>query len=218
MPGTLDRETMEAVGVLAKAVDQARIPGVLEFRMLAGALRKALDSHREEDLIVAAAIFEALDSGFRSQIVERAWSEAESFVKAHAHPDTPLPAAAGDGDLLRPKPRSDDTARPIQTPRVPPKARPRSATSFLAALNGGSRPKSSVPPKEAEPILTARPPGGSPQNSSHAGDSGLDPESAAEDSRTAAKARLQAEVNAARIHRPGQVPRAASIRRQGKDE
>ncbi|ALG74100.1 hypothetical protein VY88_18735 [Azospirillum thiophilum] len=118
--GTLDRETLEAVGVLARAVDGERVPGVLECRLLANALRRTLDSGRELELAEASRVFRTLDADLRDRIVARARQEARQ--------------ARGQGT---------DAARQAVTQEGPAAERPaaaepkaRAGTNFLAALNG----------------------------------------------------------------------------------
>lgn len=113
---SLDRDTLDAIGVLARAVDHERIPGVPEFRLLSNALRRAIDFQAEEELGEAARLFQTMDSDSRARIVERAAVEARaSRSNAVTVESPPLPAATG---------------RPILSA-------PRSAgSSFLSALNG----------------------------------------------------------------------------------
>lgn len=114
---SLDRDTLDAIGVLARAVDHERIPGVPEFRLLSNALRRAIDFQAEEELGEAARLFQTMDSNSRARIVERAAVEARaSRSNAVTVESPPLPVAA--------------TGRPILSA-------PRSAgSSFLSALNG----------------------------------------------------------------------------------
>ncbi|MBP2314620.1 hypothetical protein [Azospirillum soli] len=124
---TLDHDTLQAVGVLARAVEQARMPGVLEFRLLSNALNRAIETRGERDLHEAARVFQTLDRDCRERIVERA--------NAMAHAE----AAGG----RRP---STAPVRSITLPSLGKAAR--SATGFLAALNGGrSKPSSKAPAK-----------------------------------------------------------------------
>ncbi len=114
---TLDSPTLDAIGVLTRAVEQERVPGVMEFRLLANALRRAVDSRSEQELNEAARVFQTLDPEFRGRIVERAKTEAHAQAsRAGAVTVTvdspPLPG--------RPAPRAPRSA----------------ASSFLAALNG----------------------------------------------------------------------------------
>ncbi len=124
--GTLDRETLEAVGVLARAVERERVPGVLECRLLANALKRTLDSGRERELTEASRVFRTLDTDLRERIVARARVEAQQ-VRAEA------------------KVRNTDHEAvtqeiPAVTRRAPePKGREpkaRAGSNFLAALNG----------------------------------------------------------------------------------
>ncbi|PWC46570.1 hypothetical protein [Azospirillum sp. TSA6c] len=125
--GTLDRETLEAVGVLARAVERERVPGVLECRLLANALKRTLDSGRENELTEASRVFRTLDAELRDRIVARARVEAQQArtqAKATETVDT-------------------DASRDVVTQEIPaiparrgaePKGR--AGTNFLAALNG----------------------------------------------------------------------------------
>jgi hypothetical protein len=115
---SLDRDTLDAIGVLARAVDHERTPGVPEFRLLSNALRRAIERQAEEELSEAARLFQTMDSDCRARIVERATVEARaraSRSNAVTVEIPPLPVAAG---------------RPIlSTPRS-------AGSSFLSALNG----------------------------------------------------------------------------------
>ncbi|PWC75023.1 hypothetical protein [Azospirillum sp. TSH64] len=125
--GTLDRETLEAVGVLARAVERERVPGVLECRLLANALKRTLDSGRENELTEASRVFRTLDAELRERIVARARVEAQ---QARVQAKTAETAGI-------------DTSRDVVTQEIPalparivaePKGR--AGTNFLAALNG----------------------------------------------------------------------------------
>ncbi|WP_395457414.1 hypothetical protein ACHMW5_21560 (plasmid) [Azospirillum melinis] len=125
--GTLDRETLEAVGVLARAVERERVPGVLECRLLANALKRTLDSGRENELSEASRVFRTLDAELRDRIVARARVEAQQAR-----------AQAKAGETV-----GTDASRDVVTQEIPaiparrgaePKGR--AGTNFLAALNG----------------------------------------------------------------------------------
>jgi len=125
--GTLDRETLEAVGVLARAVERERVPGVLECRLLANALKRTLDSGRENELTEASRVFRTLDAELRERIVARARVEAQQ-----ARAQAKASETAG-----------TDASRDVVTQEIPalparraaePKGR--AGTNFLAALNG----------------------------------------------------------------------------------
>ena len=127
MPGTLDRETLEAVGVLARAVERERVPGVLECRLLANALKRTLDSGRENELNEASRVFRTLDAELRDRIVARARVEAQQ-ARAQAKATETV---------------ESDASRDVVTQEIPaiparraaePKGR--AGTNFLAALNG----------------------------------------------------------------------------------
>lgn len=125
--GTLDRETLEAVGVLARAVERERVPGVLECRLLANALKRTLDSGRERELTEASRVFRTLDVDLRERIVARARVEAQQAraqAKAAAAPDTAIDRE----EVTQEIPALP--ARRISEPKG------RAGTNFLAALNG----------------------------------------------------------------------------------
>lgn len=117
--GPLDHQTLEAIDVLARAVDQARVPGVLEFRLLANALRRAIDSRGSRELQEAARVYQTLDRDFRARIIERAQAEARACVEQGNSAKTATPEAG---------------------------ATVRAGSGFLAALNGGRAP---APPAQS---------------------------------------------------------------------
>ncbi|CAO3439433.1 hypothetical protein [Azospirillum endophyticum] len=125
--GTLDRETLEAVGVLARAVERERVPGVLECRLLANALRRTLDSGQERELTEASRVFRTLDSDLRERIVARARVEAKE-TRAQAK-----------GAETAAKPDGRDVVTQ-EIPAIPARRAPEpkggAGTNFLAALNG----------------------------------------------------------------------------------
>jgi len=122
--GTLDRETLEAVGVLARAVERERVPGVLECRLLANALKRTLDSGRENELTEASRVFRTLDAELRDRIVARARVEAQ---QARAQ------AKATETDAGRDVVTQEIPALPARRAAEP---KGRAGTNFLAALNG----------------------------------------------------------------------------------
>ena len=126
--GTLDHDTLQAVGVLVRAVEQTRVPGVLEFRLLTNALNRAIESRGERDLHEAARVFQSLDRDFRARIVERANEMARAQVGASAP---------------REAKQAPPPVRSVMLPSLGKAAR--SATGFLAALNG-SRAAAPKPP------------------------------------------------------------------------
>ncbi|MDQ2104611.1 hypothetical protein QSG27_18065, partial [Azospirillum sp. C340-1] len=87
---TLDRETLQAVGVLKRAVDEARVPGVLEFRLLSSALSRTLESENIRELDEAKRVYETLDGECRTLIVD--W--ATTLAHAEAAGRHPAPAEA----------------------------------------------------------------------------------------------------------------------------
>lgn len=128
--GPLDHHTLEAIGVLARAVDQARVPGVLEFRLLANALRRAMDSRADRELQEAARVYQTLDRDFRQRIIQQAEVEAR--------------ACAGQGDDAK-------TGISDAGPAV------RAGSSFLAALNGGQTPAPRAPARTQRELLPGEP-------------------------------------------------------------
>lgn len=125
--GTLDRETLEAVGVLARAVERERVPGVLECRLLANALKRTLDSGGERELNEASRVFRTLDVDLRERIVARARTEAQQ-ARAQAKA-----ADAAGADADRDVVTQEIPALPARLVNEP---KGRAGTNFLAALNG----------------------------------------------------------------------------------
>lgn len=181
--GTLDRETLQAVGVLKRAVEEARVPGVLEFRLLSSALSRTLESENPRELDEAKRVYETLDGECRTLIVDwattLAHAEAADRRGPHAEVESgveraveakaiPIAAAA-----LQPAASS-----PLEPPLGPPPGlrggrTMRPATGFLAALNGVRSASRSQP--QGQPL-------------------GQPPVDGAPDSRTTAKSRLMAAV------------------------
>jgi hypothetical protein len=130
--GTLDRETLEAVGVLARAVERERVPGVLECRLLANALKRTLDSGRERELTEASRVFRTLDVDLRDRIVARARMEAQQ-TRAQAKA-----AVAPDSSVDREVVTQEIPALPVWRVSDPKgrEQKARAGTNFLAALNG----------------------------------------------------------------------------------
>ncbi|WP_247874183.1 hypothetical protein [Azospirillum sp. TSH58] len=155
--GTLDRETLQAVGVLKRAVDEARVPGVLEFRLLSSALDRTLETEDLHELNEAKRVYETLDGECRTLVVERATTlaraeaaerrapsgEVEAEIVPVAVPVT-VPAAA----VKSPSPELPPSELPAAG--SPPGLRGgrtmRPATGFLAALNGVRSASRSRPP------------------------------------------------------------------------
>lgn len=131
--GTLDRETLEAVGVLARAVERERVPGVLECRLLANALKRTLDSGRERELNEASRVFRTLDVDLRERIVARARVEAQQAraqAKMAQVKTVDLTGAANsESDVVT----QEIPALPARLVNEP---KGRAGTNFLAALNG----------------------------------------------------------------------------------
>ncbi|BAI76021.1 hypothetical protein AZL_d01950 (plasmid) [Azospirillum sp. B510] len=135
--GSLDRETLEAVGVLARAVERERVPGVLECRLLANALRRTLDSGGERELTEASRVFRTLDIDLRERIVSRARLEAQQTRDQVRKAGAKGPEAAGqpaeEEVVTLEIPALDIPAIPARRPAEP---KDRAGTNFLAALNG----------------------------------------------------------------------------------
>lgn len=135
--GTLDRETLEAVGVLARAVERERVPGVLECRLLANALKRTLDSGRERELTEASRVFRTLDVDLRERIVARARLEAQQ-TRAQTKGTQMKGAATPDTAIDREEVTQEIPALPVWRISEPKGREPkgRAGTNFLAALNG----------------------------------------------------------------------------------
>ena len=123
--GALDRETLEAVGVLARAVERERVPGVLECRLLANALKRTLDSGQERELAEASRVFRTLNTDLRERIVARARVEAQQ-ARAEAKGKTADRSAD----------REAVTQEMLSLPREAVEPKARAGSNFLAALNG----------------------------------------------------------------------------------
>ncbi|WP_244947924.1 hypothetical protein [Azospirillum baldaniorum] len=187
--GTLDRETLQAVGVLKRAVDEARVPGVLEFRLLSSALDRTLETEDLHELNEAKRVYETLDGECRTLVVERATSLAHAEAAERRAPHEEVEAVIVPVAAAKPQP-------PASSPSAPPAGPPpglrggrtmRPATGFLAALNGVRSASRSQPP-------------------------GQRTEDGAPDSRATAKSRLMAAVeerresdHGARFHSGGPV-------------
>lgn len=108
-PSVFDDDTIRSIRVLAAAVERERVPGVVEFRLLADALDRALADRDHDELERAAVAYGALDVEFRRRIAERARALATAV-------------------------RADPTM--VEAPRRPAE-QPRAPTGLLAALNYG---------------------------------------------------------------------------------
>ncbi|WP_449228063.1 hypothetical protein [Azospirillum argentinense] len=162
----MDRETLQAVGVLKRAVDEARVPGVLEFRLLSSALDRTLETEDLHELNEAKRVYETLDGECRTLVVERATSlahaeaaerrapagEAEVEEEREALPAfRPLPVAAAVPPPIPPGAEAPTMGTPSGPPQGPPPGlrggrTMRPATGFLAALNGVRSAARSQPP------------------------------------------------------------------------
>lgn len=129
--GTLDHETLQAVGVLKRAVEQARVTGVLEFRLLAAALDRTLESHSVRELDEAKRVFDTLDGEIRARIVE--------YANAEARAEAGTQGARGPVAASAPEAKRTTLRKAV-----------RSATGFLAALNGARGGTQSSTPASAD--------------------------------------------------------------------
>ena len=132
--GSLDHETLQAVGVLMRAVEQARVPGVLEFRYLVDALDRTLVSGDVEELDEAKRFFEALDSDSRARVVDCAYDVAHATAAANRVGDAAEPAGK---------------RKPLRRAAKP-------ATGFLAALNGARGAIANPPDSSVDSSVTAK--------------------------------------------------------------
>ncbi|WP_237905366.1 hypothetical protein [Azospirillum brasilense] len=150
--GALDRETLQAVGVLKRAVDEARVPGVLEFRLLSSALDRTLETEDLHELNEAKRVYETLDGECRTLVVERATSlaHAEAAERRAPHEEVEVDVVPARVPVPAAKPQP-----PASSPSAPPAGSPpglrggrtmRPATGFLAALNGVRSASRSQPP------------------------------------------------------------------------
>lgn len=74
----LDDLTVEAATILAEAVREGAVPGVLEFRTIGGALDRAIASRSAADLKQAGAVFNRLEGEVREDIADRAYTKAKA--------------------------------------------------------------------------------------------------------------------------------------------
>ncbi|MGY0792470.1 hypothetical protein ACW7BJ_24135 [Azospirillum argentinense] len=187
--GTLDRETLQAVGVLKRAVDEARVPGVLEFRLLSSALDRTLETEDLHELNEAKRVYETLDGECRTLVVERATTLARAEAAERRTSQEDVKAKVVPVAVAKLQPPTSPAVGPPSGP--PPGLRGgrtmRPATGFLAALNGVRSASRSQPP-------------------------GQRTEDGAPDSRATAKSRLMAAVeerresdHGARFHSGGPV-------------
>ncbi|HYH18301.1 MAG TPA: hypothetical protein VD995_06750 [Azospirillum sp.] len=115
----LDDGTLQAIQVLAAAVERERIPGIVEFHQTADALSRAYASRSPEDLEYAVTAFDSLDRELRTRIVERAHAIART---ERGRLPIPAPPASVPARAARPARRTSG-----------------GATGFLSALNHGTR-------------------------------------------------------------------------------
>ncbi len=132
-PTPLDRETVEAIQILADAVRRERVPGVVEFRQLERALEQAAEQATEEPLAEAASVFQTLDGDLQARIAASAQTLAQTVVEQRATPAVEEPPAEA-------APETEAAPKPVQKPAVPRSGRVQGASPFLAALNQ-SRPR-----------------------------------------------------------------------------
>lgn len=114
----LDDSNAHAVRVLAEAVRRERVPGIVEFVILADALNRALANDDLDELERGSNAFHALDPEYRRRIADRAQILARTEPRISA-------------ETLR---ATDPALRAVKPGRVSP---PRSASGFLSALNHG---------------------------------------------------------------------------------
>ncbi len=126
---SLDSATLDAIGVLARAVEQEREPGKVDFLLLNDALRRAGDSGSRAELAEAARVFHRLDTTSRARIVARATAEAHALAGRVEAVTVEVPAGAG-------KARSVDLSATRPDAGTPRPAKRSVGSSFLAALNG----------------------------------------------------------------------------------
>ncbi|MFD1626095.1 hypothetical protein [Azospirillum griseum] len=128
---SLDSATLDAIGVLARAVEQEREPGKIDFLLLNDALRRAGDSGNHADLAEAARVFHRLDGATRARIVARATAEAHALAgRGEAAREAVTVEAPG---ALSPAPGLSASRPDGAAPRP---AKRSVGSSFLAALNG----------------------------------------------------------------------------------
>ncbi|WP_247895372.1 hypothetical protein [Azospirillum brasilense] len=148
--GALDRETLQAVGVLKRAVDEARVPGVLEFRLLSSALDRTLETEDLHELNEAKRVYETLDGECRTLVVERATTLARAEAAERRAPTGDVEAEEEREAVVVPVAAVKPQPREPLPPGPPPGLRGgrtmRPATGFLAALNGVRSASRSQPP------------------------------------------------------------------------
>ncbi|MFV3076436.1 hypothetical protein [Niveispirillum fermenti] len=105
-----DPKTLEAIGILANALDDVTGPERLECLMAANALRQVVESQSENALSFAQQAFESLDSDVRRRVENDATTTAIKVV---------------------------EQARRRPNPRMVRSGKPKGGNSFLDALNGG---------------------------------------------------------------------------------
>lgn len=183
--GTLDRETLQAVGVLKRAVEEARVPGVLEFRLLSSALSRTLESENPRELDEAKRVYETLDGECRTLIVDWATTLAHAEAAGRRGPHAEVESGVERAVEAKAIPIAIAAAAlqpAASSPSEPPLGPPpglrggrtmRPATGFLVALNGVRSASRSQP--QGQPL----------------GQPSVD---GAPDSRTTAKSRLMAAV------------------------
>lgn len=127
----LDDGTLQAIQVLAAAVERERIPGIVEFHQTADALSRAYASRSPEDLEYAVTAFDSLDRELRTRIVERAHAIART-----ERGRLPIPAPPVSAQQRAPRPAAGRRTGG-------------GATGFLSALNGTRAAKSEVDGRSA---------------------------------------------------------------------
>lgn len=129
MAKKLDEQTIEAVRVLTDAVRFERVPGLVEFNVLEGALAAVINEPTQESLTAAAAMFKTIEPSLQERVARRAKSMAQSVVAERRA----LAIAAPSLRQTAPDEKAD--VRAASAPK-------QSATPFLSVLNGGTRRRS----------------------------------------------------------------------------
>ncbi len=122
-----DPRTLQAIGILADALDGVSGAGVIDTVLVSKALRQVLATHSRPAFDFASRAFSTLDPEVKRQVATDADHRAREFVQ-HP-PEEPLPVGVRNAAVGQPTGR----------------AASRSPTSILAALN--SRGSRTLPPR-----------------------------------------------------------------------
>lgn len=120
-----DERTLTAIGILADVLDRFSGTTALECTLVSKALRQVQATRSQVGMDFASRAFSTLDADVRRRIAD----EAEEVAQDAVAPRAPRLRAA----------RSADDAPAKAKPQ------PRQSTSFLDALNTGSRGKGATP-------------------------------------------------------------------------